>query len=232
MIPLYLKTADFQEPRDLLYYLLASNGIFLVKNNALFRSVSAAPGIAGLASQEPETTLNFPKLPRELMEQVYGFFEFVFRKWEGEAVALLYYSLESGEFRVGIPPQKIFRYRGLRHWHTEGRVEYGYLPRPESFLKMGDIHSHPDTSAFFSRTDDYDDAEDGLHIVMGNLHRPPPDLRVSFVAGGTRFRLVTENVVESFGKPIPPPAEWVSQVVCECEDAGKPLRRSSWSSHA
>src|ERR1022692_4442907 len=118
MIPFYMKTADFTEPSDSLYYLLASNGIFLVNNNDLFRSVTVALGIAGLRSQEPVAILSFPKLPKDLIEQ-----------------------------------------------------EYGYLPRPASFLKIGDIHSHPDTSAFFSLTDDYDDSEDGLRMVMGNLNR-------------------------------------------------------------
>ena len=232
MIPFYMKTADFTEPSDSLYYLLASNGIFLVNNNDLFRSVTVAPGIAGLRSQEPVASLSFPKLPKDLIEQVYGFFAFVFRKWGGEAVAFLYYSPESGRFHVGIPPQKIFRYRGLREWRTEGRVEYGYLPRPASFLKIGDIHSHPDTSAFFSLTDDYDDSEDGLRMVMGNLNRRPPDVRVSFVAGGTRFRLRPEDVLESFGDPVAPPPEWTSQVICQYEGIGKPVRPNGWGAHA
>ena len=107
--------------------MLAANGVFLVKNNGLFRSVTAADGIAGLGRQEPHASLSFPKLPRNLIEQVYGFFDFVYRKWEGEAVALLYYSPESGQFRVGIPPQKLVRYRGARGWRTEGRVQYGDL---------------------------------------------------------------------------------------------------------
>ena len=214
MIPFHLKTADFVEPADPLYYLLAANGIFLVKNNGLFRSVTAAPEIAGLHSQDQTAVLNLPKLPRELMEKVYGFFDYVFRQWGGEAVAFLYYSPERREFRVGIPPQKIYRYRWLREWRTEGRVEYGYVPRPESFVKLGDIHSHPDCAAFFSRTDDFDDEEDGLRIVMGDLKRCPPDVRVSFITGGTRFRLQPERVLEDFGYPAPPPAEWTQQVTC------------------
>ena len=66
-------------------------------------------------------------------------------------MALLYYSPESGQFRVGIPPADSLCAIGVRgDWRTEGRVQYGYLSRPPSFLKIGDIHSHPDTSAFFS----------------------------------------------------------------------------------
>jgi len=220
MIPLYLRTADFSEPPESLYYLVAAEGMFLVNRNGLFSSVTEVRGVAGLESQKPEVRLHFPRIPRGILEQAYGFFDYVYRKWEGEAVAFLYYSAKHG-FHLDVPPQKLFRYKSYRGWRTQGRVEYGSMPRPEGYVKLGDAHSHADTPAFFSGTDDRDDEEDGLRIVMGDLDRSRPSVRVSFVAGGSRFSLNQEDMLENFSVPLPPPAEWTQRVVCRYEGIRK-----------
>jgi hypothetical protein len=217
MIPVYVKNADLADLSDRIYYLVASDGVFLVKKNELFRSVTQARPIAGLESQTASIELFFPKIPRGILEAIYGLFSFVYRRWDGEAIAFLYYSPQVGEFLVDVPPQRLFRFRSKGGWETEGRVEYGSLPRPEGFLKVGDAHSHGRQPAFFSSTDDHDDREDGLRIVMGSLHRNVPDIRVSFVTGGYRFGLELAEVLEDFSAPLSPPAEWTSRVTCRYE---------------
>lgn len=226
MIPLYLKTTDLSEPGDSTYYLLAANGAFLVKKAGLFSSVTEAKTVTGLQTQAPSVVLSFPKLPRDLIERIYGFFEFAYIRFDGEAVVFIYYSPERGEFHVDAPPQKLTRYRTHRGWRTEGKVEYSSISRPSGFLKLGDAHSHGDSPAFFSSVDDRDDGEDGLRVVMGNLDRAQPDVRVSFIANGTRFRLEASDVLEDFTSPVPPPETWTCRITCRYEDPRQRARQS------
>jgi hypothetical protein len=218
MIPLYLKSHSFEDPSESAYYLLAANGVFLVKKAGIFSSITEAP-LRGLERQRPSVSLAFPKLPRDVLERIYGFFQYAYEEFDGEAVIFLYYCPERGTFHAEAPPQRLTRYRTNRGWRTEGNVEYGAISRPQGFLKLGDAHSHGESPAFFSRTDDHDDGEDGLRIVMGGLHRPQPEMRVSFIANGTRFRLEPEEVLEDFNQPVPPPDAWTSRIECRYEDA-------------
>ncbi len=222
MIPLHLKTTEFTEPAAPLYYLVAANGMFLVKKSALFASITSAPSVPALARQSESLRLSFPKIPRRILEPVYGFFCEVYRKWDGEAIVLLYYSPEQETFRVGVPPQTLFRYRRCGEWRTEMRLTYGHYPRPEGFLKLGDAHSHGDMPAFFSYTDDRDDREDGLRITIGRLDRRTPDISASFVVSGTRFLLKPEETLEGFSAPLTPPRQWLKQVTCQYEEETAP----------
>jgi Prokaryotic homologs of the JAB domain len=208
---------------------VTSDGVFLVKKSELFQSVTEARKVAGLERQSPSIELFFPKIPRCILEAVYGFFSVVCRRWDGEAIVFLYYSPQSGQFLVDVPPQRLVRFRFGAGWETEGRVEYGTLPRPEGFLKIGDAHSHGRQPAFFSSTDDHDDAEDGLRIVMGSLHRSDPDIQVSFISGNYRFALEKDDALEPFSTPVPPPAEWTRRVTCRYE--GLQRARKGGNSH-
>jgi hypothetical protein len=210
MIPVHLKTSDLKDVGDETYYLVAANGVFLVKTAALFS--------AGLQEQAPSLALSIPKVPRGLLEPIYGFFQLVYDRFDGEAVVFLYYSPERCEFQAEAPPQRLTRIRTSRGWRTASRVEYRSIPRPDGFLKLGDAHSHGDSPAFFSSTDDRDDVEDGLRVVMGRLDRPRPDVGVSFVANGTRFRVEVEDVLEEFADHTRPPEAWTRRITCRFED--------------
>jgi PRTRC genetic system protein A len=204
VIPVYLKSADFEEPDCALYYLVAANGLFLVRKTPLFASVTAAHGVCGLEYQTEHVTLRFPKIPRWIMNSIYGFFRAVHQRWDAEAISFLFYNPQKDAFRIGIPRQKLFGSASLR---------YSPYPRPEGFIKLGDIHSHGSLPAFFSHTDDDDDSEDGLHIVLGELHRAEPGVSVSFVAGGQRFKVRPEHVFESdLFRPDPPPRRWLEKI--------------------
>jgi hypothetical protein len=103
----------------------------------------------------------------------------------------------------------------------EGRVLYGYHPRADGFLKVGDVHSHAGMPAFHSATDDHDDLETGLHLTLGRLDRTRPEVSASFVAHGVRFLLRPEDVVEDFAVPLTPPRKWLERVACRVEGAAR-----------
>jgi hypothetical protein len=218
MIPVFFKTPDFQEPQAPLSYLVAGTGLFLVRRTGLFTSVSRAPGVVGLEPQKPALALRFGKIPRPILEAVYGFFAWAWRRWRSEAILFLYYSPESGKLLLDAPPQTIYLYRSMGRWQAEGRVSYAALPRPEGYIKLGDVHSHADLPPFFSEQDDRDDREEGLKIVMGRLNRALPEVAVSFVvAGQHRFTLQPEDALEDFAVPMPPPQRWIQRFRCEYE---------------
>lgn len=215
---LYLNTPGLHQPAEGIYYVVAANGVFLVNRTSLFASVTPARSLPGLQPCEPSLQLFIPRVPARVMDELWGFFQAVYRRWDGEAVAFLFYAPARRTFRVAVPPQTLVRYRSFGHWYTERRVTYATLPRPDGFIKLGDAHSHPEMPAFVSSTDDRDDQQDGLRIVLGNLHRPRPDVHVSFVAHATRFPLRPEDVLEDFAAPIPPPAAWLDMITCHHED--------------
>lgn len=217
MIRCYLNTPGLAEPADAIYYLVAANGTFLVNKTPLYTSITEARGVPGLLPREPAVRLAVPRVPRKLMERVYGFFQAVYQRWGGEAVVFLYYAPASQGFGVAVPPQTLRRHQVYGRWRTEPRVAYGYVPRAAGYVKLGDAHSHADLPAFFSNTDDRDDQQDGLRIVLGELHRLRPDVKVSvsFVAQGKRFILKPEEVLENFSMPLTPPRAWLDRVTCQ-----------------
>ena len=226
MIPIYVKTESFRTPGDSIYYLLAANGAFLAKKTPLFDSITRADDNVPLQTQRPRIKLHFPKLSRRLLERLLGFFTLVYRTWDGEAVALLYYSPEREQLRIEVPPQTLQRYPTAHGWRTEGKVQYGSVSRAEGYVKLGDAHSHGGSQAFFSSTDDRDDGEDGLRVVIGRLDSDAPDVCVSFVANGSRFWLDPEKVFEDLSHPlrvVPPPEAWMRRVKCcvETTELGK-----------
>jgi hypothetical protein len=113
MIPTFFKTADFTEPHTPLCYMVAANGLFLVRKTGLFTSISRTSGVAGLEAQQPTLSLRFGKIPRPVMERVYGFFDWAWRQWQSEAILFLYYSATTGRFLLDAPPQTIYLYRRM-----------------------------------------------------------------------------------------------------------------------
>lgn len=220
MIPVHVHTLEFEEPPDRVYYLAAANGTWLVNKGELFTAITPARrGVPGLAPLAPQLALTLPKIPRPVMERVFGLFRTVFRLYDGEAIAILFYRPATSDFRIRVPPQRLVRHQTPGRWRTSRQVRYGYVPRMDGFLKIGDAHSHAELPAFFSCTDDHDDAEDGLRIVLGSLDRRHPDVSVSFVTNGVRFLLEAEQVLEAFSVPLTPPRAWLEQVTCEPEGA-------------
>jgi hypothetical protein len=220
MIPIHVctLTPPFSEPADPVYYALAGNGLFLVNKTALYRSITPVP-VAGLAHCAPMLELSLPRVPGRIMERLYGFALAVYERWNGgEAMAFLHYAPGSQTYRLVVPPQVLHRTRISGHWRTARRVNYEGVPRADGFVALGDAHSHGDMPAAFSCTDDADDTQDGLRIVLGRLHRRPPDVAVSFVANRVRFLLPADRVVEEFRTPLTPPQAWLRRVRLDRHD--------------
>jgi hypothetical protein len=217
MFPIYLKEQDpFSPPPEPTYFLVAQEGVFLVKRSPLYESVTPYSGaLPGLASQWPQLRVHLPKLPQRLLERVVGFFLEVFRRYGTEAVVVLLYAPQRG-FRIGVPRQSVRRwYTGVTYVGTY-HVQYEHYPRPPGYLQLGTMHSHGDLPASHSCIDEDDERyQEGLHITVGDILAPQPSFRAVFVANGHRFALAPEDVLAGYNRPyLPAPPGWLANVQC------------------
>jgi len=217
LTPIYHKTAaDMPWPEDDVFFLLASNGLFMCRNHPLFRSCVPARRWPGeLAPQQEGLTPRFPTVPQSVLEAVVGFFARVAEVHRAEAAALLTWDKATGDVRLLVPYQ-----RATVEETSQGRryplgVRYDLPKRlPENLVLMGDIHSHADMSAFASYTDCADeDYRAGLHLVVGRLDREPPEFHAEAAVDGIRFRLDPAQVFGGYARRRRAvPGRWLDRV--------------------
>lgn len=203
MFNVYLKNEEFAEPKDQIYYLVTASGIFLVKRNSFFCSSVKVEGISLLKEHKEFLKLCLPKeIPYRLMAQIVDFFKKVFCKFKGEAIALIYYSLNNNEYKVVIPEQKV----------TRGGCNYKVKQKmPSDCLLFATCHSHADIDAFHSPIDDKDEKHcDGFHITVGNVDILPT-FSCSAVVGGRRFKVKPSDLIEGMAEQEMP-KEWLNCV--------------------
>ncbi len=228
MFQVVVKTHPSTRRPGALYYEVASNGLFQVRDTETYRAVTpVAEDVPGLLPETAHVDFKFPRLPTPLLEDVLAFFDAVYRRYGGEAIVLLFYAPERQEFRAEAPPQTIPGYTDYRgRWLASYRLDYESMERPEGYLLFGTIHSHARQLAYSSWTDCDDEAfHDGLHVVFGSFHSAQLSESASFVANGTRFTVEPRDVLEACKIPERPArADWMAQVSTQEE------RRSySWS---
>lgn len=208
--PVYLKTADNDPwPEDKMFYLLSSKGLFLCRNHLWFRSCSPAPegrGPSDLASQEAELTLNYPVIPRALVEKAVAFFLHVYEKDHWESALILVFNKLTQQVELLCPDQTV----------SFGSVNYEIPTLPPHLVLIGDFHSHCDFSPTPSMTDENDELNrPGLHLIAGYLKDPKPTFHCIVVADGTRFKVENhDRVMEPFDscQGIEVPKEWLAKV--------------------
>ncbi len=221
--PVVLKTTEKIVETAKLYYLVASNGIFQVRNTPTHRSVTRAErNIPDLLSETPRVDLLFPVLPASLLDGVIAFFNEVYWCHRGEAIVVLFFNPKTQEYRAGVPPQIISGYYDSRgRWYTDYHLDYGRVERPDGFIRFGTIHSHACMPAYSSHVDCEDEKfEDGLHVVFGSFASAELTRSASFVSNGQRFHVNADDVLETWVvSECPVPNAWMEQVECVEEPA-------------
>lgn len=110
-----------------------------------------------------------PKIPAKILDEIIS----IFRKdLQKEAAARVYYHKQTGEFSV------------MEAQGEKSKVKIDYVYKADRDILMGDkiqvldIHSHNTFSAFFSATDNRDDAGyPCVSAVIGNLQNEKPDIK-------------------------------------------------------
>ncbi len=229
--PIVLKTPEAGKPDATIYYEIASNGPFQVRDFPIYRAVTRTDELVpGLHTQEESLEIKFPRLPAALLAEVLDFFCEVYRRHGGEAIVILLYHPAQKVFRARVPPQTISQYRDYKgRWKAYMDLKYKSVARPKDFLRLGTIHSHPNMPAYASATDCDDERfEDGLHIVFGDLDMSRITRSASFVANGVRFRLKPSEVMEPFSQSDrEAPPDWMACV--EVERRSAPPKQWVWA---
>lgn len=230
-LPIIMRDGTSDAPSVPLWYEVASNGVFMHRTNALFESCTPSKGEAavGLQKQETYCTWRAEPLPAELLEYVVAFFRRVNDLVGSEAIVVLFYNPETKQYLVDAPLQFVKctaswtagsnkRFKG-----SDLHVDYiNDCERPEGFIRAGTIHSHCDVSAHFSHTDHGDEvSQDGLHGVMGHIDDDVIDINFQIVAGGERFTIPQERVIEEFDHhpDVEVPEAWLDK--CRLQFRGK-----------
>ena len=222
--PVYVKTrSDMEWPDEKVFYLLSSSGLFLCRNYPFFRSCVPARGWpTELASQRTFLKLQYPKLPRHLLEVAVGFFDRIGEEFGAEAAVLLIWDEGTKKVRLMAPKQRCTVYRGYRGGVFPIGVHYD-LPAqlPEGWVVFGDIHSHVDGAAFSSYTDKQDEKyRPGLHIVVGRIGEEPPEIHVEAIVDGVRFKVDRNLVLQGYNRRREPMSrKWFDQVEIESYDS-------------
>ena len=183
-------------------YWMASNGMWIVKENDFWKTVLPVDSTEELDLQPMQRELKLKgfRLPFQLVSQAVEFFRHVYRASKAEAFLWITQDDETGELGLACPTQT------NRPAHVHAEVDDSI---PDGHLKVGDVHSHP-CSAFHSDGDVEDELHsDGVHIVVGHLERPIPEFAASLVVRGERIELDPAEIMDlSFGFNT----EWLEKI--------------------
>ncbi len=219
-LPLYVKTdADLPWPEHPAFYVLSRSGLFLCRNHPFFRSsVPARTWPSELAPHGASLELDYPRISREQMERIVGFFARVDELQSSEAAVLLVWDASAEALTVLVPPQTagVIESRRGHRYPVDVRYEQP-LDLPDHLTVVGDVHSHCDGPAYSSATDRHDETHrPGLHVVVGRLYREPPELHCEIVVDGTRFEVDPSEVIEGYeARKEAVPAAWMDRVGVE-----------------
>ena len=201
---------------EAVFYVLSRDGLFLCRQNGLFRScVPVDRWPSELASQDQFLEHAYPKVPAGVFARLVGFFGAMAESQGCEAGAYLVYDRETQEVSALVPTQRATMSKGWNgKLHPIG-LEYDNPKQMGSTeMILGTVHSHVFASAYSSGVDVHDEVEKpGVHIVVGCLHRDPPDLHAEAVVDGNRFKLEPMEVIEEYtGRDDAFPEEWLDRV--------------------
>ena len=96
---------------------------------------------------------------------------------ENERIFRIYYDMSREEYQLIAPNEQKTEY-------AKGFIRYTFEPQPDYMHLFMTIHSHNTMPAYFSSTDDEDEAITGIYGVIGTVDKTPT----------MRFRIGMEGV--------------------------------------
>jgi PRTRC genetic system protein A len=191
---------------------LGRSGVYLKKSTSLFDGTVRIEGVPQLREVEEEVKWKAPKIPYRLVMEALEFFRAVYAKHKAEAIVLL--SLQDGRWELLVPEQEV----------SGAHLDYRMDAEMARKRPVGTIHSHCDMSGFFSETDRKDVCNfDGVHLVLGRISLPVPEVAASVAMNGKTVELEPEEVVGGLpaSHPFREGHPWLSKVRKREFDAGK-----------
>jgi hypothetical protein len=224
LFPVVVKDRPLSPPPEAdAYYVVAENGLFLVRRTPLFTAAVAVDGgVPGLLPHGQSLEIRAPRLPRVLVERAAGFFRTVYERFEGEGILVMFYAPALRRYALVAPPQVLTGEFDGGRFRADLRLDYGLCEKPgPEWVRWGTFHSHCELAPYHSQTDVDDEiGEPGLHVTAGYLHRARPEFAASFVVNATRFPLHPAEVLAPFGNYRRPSAAWLEKIVIRARGFG------------
>jgi len=198
-------------PDDDICYIIAKEGIFLKKRLELIDSLVPVSKISTLESVKTSIKMHVPKIPIQLFSQAVSFFRSVYNLYSSESVILLFYNKIKQHYKLVVPQQQV----SAVSCKYESKI---HIP---NYLRIGDIHSHANFTAFHSSIDENDEQSfDGIHITVGDVQHDDVSISVSLVSNGSRCLVQADEYIEGLHEnnhkfkvqTTTFPLEWLDQV--------------------
>lgn len=193
--PVYLMKKGVKLPDKGIYYVIASNGVYLHKQNVLGSALVKVDNIPFLEPVDMSISLRLPKIPARIIAQAACFFKLVVQRDHSESGLILFFSREKGEYLLWCPKQEV-SFGGVRYDRDDVGANEESL---RGYQQVGTIHSHCTFQAFHSGTDTSDEESfDGVHITLGNNDEGTDDDPVfsmvsSIAINGNRVQMEPEH---------------------------------------
>lgn len=116
----------------------------------------------GIFKSYAEFHMALPKIPKDIMDEIYSFFLQVkqFQSRSNEAAVQIFWDLKKQEYFVYYPVQEV----------STVNVDFERnLLLENAFVLVADVHSHGSIRPFFSSTDNADEKGTRLFCVFGNM---------------------------------------------------------------
>ncbi len=184
-------------------HIIGRDGFYLRKANRLFECTVRVPSAPELEAVEEKAVWLAPKIPYAVIEEALEFFCAVHDAYGSEAIAML--TLRDGKWGVVAPAQKV----------SPAHLDYE-VDAKECRGLAGTIHSHGSMGASFSGTDHRDVTDfDGVHIVLGRIAMPVPQIAAGVYANGRLFEFRPEDIIEGLDSKAEAPKQhpWMAKVV-------------------
>ncbi len=162
-------------------YIVGKDGFYLKKRTPLYECTVKVPELPEYPEVRESVQWTAQKLPWSLIESTLDFFRAVYMKYQGEAIVLITH--EDGAWDVSVPRQTV----------EPDHLKYKCV---DKVTPVGTIHSHCNMGAFFSGTDDSDVVNfDGLHIVLGRISLPFPEIASAVYINGRMFECRPQDII-------------------------------------
>lgn len=190
-------------------YVVAKNGLFEVRENAIARILFQPKEILGLTEElTTGVTLRIPMIPYEMLTQTVAFFRAVCAEAKGssEAIVRIWWNQQEKAYEIRVPDgdQQVSG-GSVRHFDTYDLDDARDAEGRSIRIHVMDIHSHGSSmNAFWSGVDDSDERkapEGRMFGVIGKVLQPLPEWKWRM---RTREGFIDLNVADIFDmKSVP-----------------------------
>jgi hypothetical protein len=144
--------------------------------------------------------VRFPKLGKAALEYIVGFFDCIYQLHGAESIVLLFWNQKRKRYKLWVPKQEATVWESYSGQRSALDVSYELpVPLPKDHLLLADIHCHCDFGATSSFTDQKDEVyRDGVHSIVGQMDREPPEFRTEISVDGTRFVMRFEQLFRGY----------------------------------